>query len=124
MNTVYDQSFGAKVPTYNLVLQLDRKLRGFHVPAILQVAGFGHPDTRGRAAYDSVPLILQRHLVLAIREASTCLLVYARLSLWELTVIMFHHRLSRSIVYVESSDPLGVIPLLPPACLPTAFRYA
>ena len=73
MNTVYDQSFGAKVPTYNLVLQLDRKLRGFHVPAILQIAGFGNPDTRGGAAYDSIPLILQRHLVLTVREASTCL---------------------------------------------------
>ncbi|KAI0691234.1 hypothetical protein BC835DRAFT_1279571 [Cytidiella melzeri] len=73
MNLVYDQSFGAKVPTYNLILQLDRKLRGFHVPAILQIAGFGHSDTRGGAVYDSVPLILQRHLVLAIRESSTCL---------------------------------------------------
>lgn len=70
MHSVYDQAFGAKMPTYNLVLQLDRKLRGFHVPAILQIAGFGHSDSRAGAVYDSVPLILQRHLVLAIRESS------------------------------------------------------
>ncbi|KAI0343143.1 hypothetical protein BDW22DRAFT_1329101 [Trametopsis cervina] len=70
MHLVYDQAFGAKMPTYNLVLQLDRKLRGFHVPPILQIAGFGHSDTRGGAVYDSVPLILQRHLVLAIRESN------------------------------------------------------
>lgn len=70
MHAVYDQAFGAKTPTYNMVLQLDRKLRGFHVPAILQIAGFGHPDTRAGGAYESVPLILQRHLVLAIRESS------------------------------------------------------
>lgn len=109
MNSVYDQSFGAKVPTYNLVLQLDRKLRGFHVPAILQIAGFGHSDTRGGAVHDSVPLILQRHLVLAIREARTCCSVYTRLSLWGLTYIISHHRPSRSTLYVESPDPLGSI---------------
>lgn len=70
MHSVYDQAFGAKMPTYQMVLQLDRKLRGFHVPAILQIAGFGNADTR--SSYDSVPLILQRHLVLAIRESSAC----------------------------------------------------
>lgn len=75
MHPVYDQAFGAKMPTYNLVLQLDRKLRGFHVPAILQIAGFGHPESRAGAVYDSVPLILQRHLVLAVRETSKFRLV-------------------------------------------------
>ena len=69
MHQVYDQAFGAKMPTYNTVLQLDRKLRGFHVPPILQIAGFGNADARA-GSYDSVPLILQRHLVLAVRESS------------------------------------------------------
>jgi hypothetical protein len=73
MHQVYDQAFGAKTPTYNAILQLDRKLRGFHVPPILQIAGFGSVDTRV-GSYDSVPLILQRHLVLAIRESSELLL--------------------------------------------------
>lgn len=70
MNLVYDQAFGAKTPTYSTVLQLDRKLRGFTVPASLQIAGFGNSESRVGNYYESVPLILQRHLVLAIRESS------------------------------------------------------
>ncbi|KAH9888914.1 fungal-specific transcription factor domain-containing protein [Cubamyces lactineus] len=70
MNLVYDQAFGAKTPTYSTVLQLDRKLRGFAVPASLQIAGFGNSESRGGSYYESVPLILQRHLVLAIRESN------------------------------------------------------
>ena len=72
MHAVYDQAFGAKMPTYNTVLQLDRKLRGFPVPQLLQIAGFGSTDARMGHAYDSVPLVLQRHLVLCIRESSAC----------------------------------------------------
>ena len=70
MNLVYDQAFGAKTPTYSTVLQLDRKLRGFTVPPSLQIAGFGNSESRVGNYYESVPLILQRHLVLAIRESS------------------------------------------------------
>ena len=71
MNTVYDQAFGAKMPTYSTVLQLDRKLRAFPVPPLLQIAGFGSTDSRaGGTTYESVPLILQRHVVLAVRESS------------------------------------------------------
>ncbi len=75
MNLVYDQAFGAKTPTYSTVLQLDRKLRGFAVPASLQIAGFGNSESRAGQYYESVPLILQRHLVLAIRESSRCLTI-------------------------------------------------
>ena len=70
MNLVYDQAFGAKTPTYSTVLQLDRKLRGFAVPASLQIAGFGNSESRVGSLYESVPLILQCHLVLAIQETS------------------------------------------------------
>ncbi|KAI0629186.1 fungal-specific transcription factor domain-containing protein [Trametes polyzona] len=70
MNLVYDQAFGAKTPTYSTVLQLDRKLRGFAVPAALQIAGFGNSESRAGSYYESVPLILQRHTVLAIRESN------------------------------------------------------
>ncbi|KAI0820381.1 fungal-specific transcription factor domain-containing protein [Trametes gibbosa] len=70
MNLVYDQAFGAKTPTYSTVLQLDRKLRGFTVPASLQIAGFGNSESRAGGYYESVPLILQRHLVLAVRESN------------------------------------------------------
>lgn len=69
MNSVYDQAFGAKTPTYKTVLQLDRKLRSFPVPSQLQIAGFGGTETRANNYSDSVPLILQRHTVLALRES-------------------------------------------------------
>lgn len=71
MSIAHDQAFGAKMPSYQTILQLDRKLRAFPVPSILQVAGFGHTDPETRTSYtDSPKLILQRHIVLAIRETS------------------------------------------------------
>jgi len=70
MNSVYDQAFGAKVPTYSTVTQMDRRLRSFPVPALLQIAGFGTTEARANNYADSIPLILQRHTVLAIRESN------------------------------------------------------
>ncbi|KAI0080184.1 hypothetical protein K474DRAFT_1590475 [Panus rudis PR-1116 ss-1] len=72
MNAVYDQAFGAKMPTYSTVLQLDRKLRAFPVPPLLQIAGFGNGNAEARPgpSIESIPLILQRHVVLAIRESN------------------------------------------------------
>ena len=75
MNSVYDQAFGAKTPTYSTVLQLDHKLRSYPVPPLLQIAGFGSSNPRTSLYADSVPLILQRHTVLAIRESSACSLL-------------------------------------------------
>ncbi|KAH6916246.1 fungal-specific transcription factor domain-containing protein [Coprinopsis sp. MPI-PUGE-AT-0042] len=69
MNLFHDQAFGAKTPTYSTVIQLDRKMRAFPVPPILQVAGFGNDGTGSRGpGQDTVQLTLQRHIVLAIRE--------------------------------------------------------
>ena len=59
MNLVYDQVFGAKTPTYSTVLQLDRKLCGFTVPASLQIAGFGNSESRVGSLYECIPQILQ-----------------------------------------------------------------
>jgi hypothetical protein len=75
MAALHDQAFGAKTPTYATVLQLDRKLRAFPVPPILQVVGFGSTDTSVQGNYhDTVMIILQRHIVLAIREMSASFL--------------------------------------------------
>lgn len=71
MNLMHDQAFGAKTPTYPTVLQLDRKLRAFPVPSILQVAGFGNSEPMSAGFQStSTMLTLQRHIVLAIREMS------------------------------------------------------
>ncbi|KAL5536994.1 hypothetical protein ACEPAF_817 [Sanghuangporus sanghuang] len=69
MSVVHDQAFGAKTPSYQTILQLDRKLRAFPVPSVLQVAGFGNSDlAANNLAVDTHGLIMQRHIVLAIRE--------------------------------------------------------
>lgn len=70
MSVVHDQAYGAKSPTYATVLQLDRKLRAFPVPPSLQVAGFGNSSPAESRHQENVSLILQRHIVLAIRELS------------------------------------------------------
>lgn len=80
---VHDQVFGARTPTYATILQLDRKLRAYQVPPVLQIAGFGSSSSEPPlGSYpESTPLILQRHIVLAIREMSTyspLVLIFAR----------------------------------------------
>jgi len=70
MTLLHDQAFGAKTPTYATVLQLDRRLRAFPVPPILQVAGFGSSEPRQGGYPETIMLTLQRHIVLAIREMS------------------------------------------------------
>ena len=71
MALLHDQAFGAKAPSYATVLQLDRKLRAFPVPPLLQVEGFGTLEANQGNYPESVMLTLQRHIVLAIRETST-----------------------------------------------------
>lgn len=71
MTLLHDQAFGAKMPTYAIILQLDRKLRAFPVPPVLQVAGFGSSEPRIGGYPDTIAMTLQRHIVLAIREMST-----------------------------------------------------
>lgn len=73
MIVLHDQAFGAKTPTYATVLQLDRKMRAFPVPPILQVAGFGNSEPRAGGFPETLMLTLQRHIVLAIREMSTAI---------------------------------------------------
>jgi len=68
MSVVQDQAFGARNPTYAVILQLDRKLRAFPVPPVMQVAGFGNSETRPGGFPETVMLTLQRHIVLSIRE--------------------------------------------------------
>ena len=110
MNLVYDQAFGAKTPTYSTVLQLDRKLRGFTVPPSLQIAGFGNSESRVGSYYESVPLILQRHLVLAIRESSTYPVArYGRTQLIGsyLDLLYMHRGFFARAISDHPKDPLG-----------------
>ncbi|TFK26171.1 hypothetical protein FA15DRAFT_637937 [Coprinopsis marcescibilis] len=94
MNLFHDQAFGAKTPTYATVLQLDRKMRAFPVPPVLQVAGFGNCDGNSRQllSQDTVVLTLQRHIVLAIRE---------------LNLLYLHRSFFARAMSDHPKDPLG-----------------
>ncbi|KAF8141711.1 fungal-specific transcription factor domain-containing protein [Boletus edulis] len=91
MSVVHDQAFGAKTPTYATVLQLDRKLRAFPVPPNLQVAGFGN-SSPSESRQESVTLILQRHIVLALRE---------------MNLLYLHRSFFARAVTDHPKDPLG-----------------
>ncbi|KAF7317961.1 Fungal-trans domain-containing protein [Mycena kentingensis (nom. inval.)] len=88
---LHEQAFGARTPTYATVLQLDRKMRAFPVPQILQVAGFGSAEPRSGGFSDSVMLTLQRHVVLAIREMN----------------LLYLHRSFFARAISEHKDPLA-----------------
>jgi hypothetical protein len=113
MAAVHDQVFGAKTPTYATILQLDRKLRAYQVPAALQIAGFGGTSSEpnpGSSYQETIPLILQRHIVLAIREMSSFILPwYHLLCVLTATVdLLYMHRgfFARALSD-HPKDPLG-----------------
>ncbi|GLB43439.1 putative fungal specific transcription factor [Lyophyllum shimeji] len=92
MNQFHDQAFGAKMPTYATVLQLDRKMRAFPVPPVLQVAGFGSSEPRPGGFPETVMLTLQRHIVLAIRE---------------MNLLYLHRSFFARAISDHPKDPLG-----------------
>ncbi|KAJ7576797.1 hypothetical protein C8J56DRAFT_971614 [Mycena floridula] len=92
MNLLHDQAFSAKTPTYATVLQLDRKLRAFPVPPVLQVAGFGSSEPRAGGFPETIMLTLQRHIVLAIRE---------------MNLLYLHRSFFARAISDHPKDPLG-----------------
>jgi hypothetical protein len=92
LSVLHDQAFGAKNPTYTTVLQLDRKLRAFPVPPVLQVAGFGNSEPREGGFPETVMLTMQRHIVLAIRETN---------------LLYLHRSFFARAVSDHPKDPLG-----------------
>jgi len=115
MAPVHDQVFGARTPTYATILQLDRKLRAYQVPPALQIAGFGGTSSEPnlKSYPESIPLMLQRHIVLAIREISQCPSLpraFGRLACRtdQLTDLLYMHRgfFARAL-NDHPKDPLG-----------------
>ncbi|KIY52929.1 hypothetical protein FISHEDRAFT_69385 [Fistulina hepatica ATCC 64428] len=91
MSQLHDQAFNAKTPSYTKILQLDRKMRAFPVPQALQVVGFGGAGVQ-EGPSESVSLILQRHIVLAIRE---------------MNLLYLHRSFFARAISEHSKDPLG-----------------
>lgn len=90
MSVVHDQAFGAKTPGYQTILSLDRKMRAFPVPAVLQVAGFGGAaeGQTSNGNTDSLGLTMQRHIVLAIREMSAYFFFFFRRLFLDLGLVL------------------------------------
>ncbi|KAF8314689.1 hypothetical protein DL93DRAFT_2058040, partial [Clavulina sp. PMI_390] len=71
---IYDQAFGAKRPTYDVILRLDRKIRDLSVPLSLQVHGINtNPNGPHPAQPTTRAQVMQAHTNLCIKEG---LLVY------------------------------------------------
>lgn len=62
MHEVLVAAFGAKIPTYSTILELDRKIRDFPIPSHLQLQNI--TDTRA-----GPQVILQQFLVLTMKES-------------------------------------------------------
>ena len=111
MAPVHDQVFGAKTPTYATILQLDRKLRAYQVPPALQIAGFGGTSSEPNlSSYpESIPLMLQRHIVLAIREMSLWLFHWYRCRLLTAfpDLLYMHRGFFARALNDHPKDPLG-----------------
>ena len=69
LNAVHEQAFGAKIPSYKTIQELDKKVRHFHVPPSLRVPGFGGAKMM-EVVQPSIQLTMQRHIVFAIKEIS------------------------------------------------------
>ncbi|KAH9935867.1 uncharacterized protein BXZ73DRAFT_45273 [Epithele typhae] len=70
LSVVHEQCFGAKVPRYHGVTELDKKVRDFYVPPSLRVPGFGGASHEGPHMQPSVQLTMQRCCAFCIREIS------------------------------------------------------
>ena len=86
LSIVHDQVFGARTPSYSTIMELDKRVRNYYVPPLLQVPGFGssHGYTLGSVSLGSssgvtgtgmngqeapsMALTMQRHIILAIKE--------------------------------------------------------
>lgn len=95
--------------TYATVLQLDRKMRAFPVPPVLQVAGFGSSESRPGGYPDTIMLTLQRHIVLAIREMSRVMFSLSPrpFSNSSIDLLYLHRSFFARAISDHPKDPLG-----------------
>ncbi|KAI0716023.1 hypothetical protein C8T65DRAFT_642581 [Cerioporus squamosus] len=70
LSVVHEQAFGARVPRYHAIEDLDKKVRNFYVPPSLRVPGFGGASTDDPHVQPPIELTMQRYVAFAIREIS------------------------------------------------------
>lgn len=108
---LHDEAFGSKVPTYANILKLDRQMRSYPVPTVLQVPGFGNSEPQNGSYGDTVELIMQRHIVLGIRETSkvlsSVLVRSVALILLRADLLYLHRSFFAKAISDHPQDPLG-----------------
>ncbi|OBZ66409.1 putative zinc transporter cis4 [Grifola frondosa] len=70
LSVVHEQAFGARVPSYRSIQDLDKKVRDFYVPPSLRVPGFGGAKMETQPAQCTIELTMQRYITFAIKEIS------------------------------------------------------
>nr|VWO94620.1 N/A [Ganoderma boninense] len=70
LSIVHEQAFGAKVPRYHAISELDKRVRDFYIPPSLRVPGFGGASMEGPHVHPPVELTMQRYIAFAIKEIS------------------------------------------------------
>ncbi|KAI0080188.1 hypothetical protein K474DRAFT_1590474 [Panus rudis PR-1116 ss-1] len=92
MAVVQEQAFGARVPNYRTIQELDKKVRNFYVPPSLQVPGFSGAKLDINSASQPVELTMQRYIAYAIKE---------------MTIFYLHRGFFAKSVEDHMDDPLG-----------------
>ncbi|KAI0741469.1 hypothetical protein C8Q80DRAFT_1109932 [Daedaleopsis nitida] len=92
LSVVHEQAFGAKVPRYHLISELDKKVRDFYVPPSLRVPGFSGASLEGAHVQPPVELTMQRYIAFAIKE---------------ITLLYLHRGFFAKAMEDHPGDPLG-----------------
>ena len=75
LSVVHEQAFGARMPSYRAIQDLDKKVRNFYVPPSLRVPGFGGAKMDTELTYP-IQLTMQQYIGFAIKEISECCWAY------------------------------------------------
>lgn len=72
LSVVHEQVFGARVPRYHTISELDKRVRDFYVPPSLRVPGFSGASFDDPHVPPPIELTMQRYVGFAIKEICAC----------------------------------------------------
>ncbi|EIW58718.1 uncharacterized protein TRAVEDRAFT_149071 [Trametes versicolor FP-101664 SS1] len=89
---VHERAFGATVPRYTIINELDKKIRDWYIPPSLRVPGFGGASMEGPHVQPQIELTMQRYIAFAIKE---------------MTLFYLHRGFFARALEESPTDPLG-----------------
>ncbi|KAI0641862.1 fungal-specific transcription factor domain-containing protein [Trametes meyenii] len=92
LGVVHERAFGATVPRYSVIVELDKKVRDFYVPPSLRVPGFGGSSMEAPHVQPPIELTMQRYIAFAIKE---------------MTLFYLHRGFFARALEESPGDPLG-----------------